>query len=171
MKINYPHIKLPNSLIFDHFKHKIVLYRTDIFQSAVSRIVAEKRKSWVVDNKSQIQLEFNEKISMTDMKRMIGIIVLENQTLRNYYDTSLTNFVVNYETDLVPYVNANEISMFPSNNYIVQNYDDLKQEIITDRHFLEHQMIINEYFTKLKSVNTKSFSDYLIELKENLNGK
>lgn len=154
--------------VLNRFDTKIVLYRRNILQSAISRIVAIERKSFIND-RDVAQPHLSKRIEIVEISRTLNKILFENNTFIAECMPEEISHVVNYETDLVPYFQHNPTLYRPSDNYTIVNRDELT-EWYNQSDYAKHFDLINSYYDNLKSkVNTTDFSDYIDSIKQKVN--
>lgn len=164
IKVPFAQRKAVNDRISNIFETKIVIYRKNILQSAISRIIALKRKSFVHTD-DLIQTEFNDRIEIDELSSVLNKILSENNLFINNLTHQKINHVVNYEDDLVPYFKYNRTIYKKSDNYTITNHDELI-EWYNQSDYTKHFNLVNSYYDNLKStVNTADFSDYINSIK------
>jgi len=166
IKINFQHTTMPTYSVENMFDVKMVLYRKDFLQTAISQLVAEDRRSWI---NYGFQIPYKKSIDLTEIeKRLIGILTDIDIFVKSI-DIAKINQVVNYEEDLVPYIKIVGSRHRVSANYQIENIQEIREWYNNSELFEKFGKLIT-YFDTLKSkINTVEFSEFVETIKKALN--
>lgn len=161
MKVMLPQIKFVTDKNNAFFTKRVLLYRRDIFSSIISRVIAEARQSWYRSTVRPEQPEFNDMITEQNFLDVAENVLTHYQTfISTGRQKIILDHVVNYEDDLVPFVNNNPTDCLPTANYTVSNLDELKY--LFDTKYSTEVHIINQFFDNLrKETNKVDFEQFI----------
>ena len=164
LKVNFPHVRFPSSEVLSKFDTKILIYRADFLQTVLSRIVAEDRLSW--HNIGGVgQPPYSKSIDINTVS--VGIMSLHRQTekfMDNRHSLNI-NHVVNYESDLIPYIKLNGSRHYPSDNYSILNLEEI-EDWYENSPLKKTSTTFKEHFDDLKiKTNTNTFTEFVETIK------
>ncbi len=123
LKVNLPHIEYIDTKIKSQVMHNLFLYRSNFFEVGISKCVAEKRKIWAARHDDPTELVFSGRIDPALFREEITRLVDAFRSFLNKIPR--VNYVVNYETDLVPYIRENPTYFKKIPTYDISNIDEL----------------------------------------------
>lgn len=165
VKLLLHHVHHMDDLNKNFFTRKFLVYRRDIFSSIISKIIAENRSNWYRSTYEPEQPEFFADISKeTFLEYAEEYIFILTNFVKSGYAKIDVDYVINYEEDLIPYVENNPTDSLPSINYNVNNKQELRE--LFEYIYSSEVKMINDFFDRIRiETNQVEFETLFIDRK------
>ena len=147
VKVMFPHVDFIDDATDKQVHHRVLIHRSDFKQTIVSKIIAQQRGSWRSYVGYPDQPLYDSSINIKTFKDELTTYINEyNHFLNRKIDIDV---IVDYDLDLVPYVDKQGTKMLKSNNYTIKNIDKI------DEIYSKYESSVNSICERVLTIRDK----------------